>query len=82
MEQKFLLHLPELVIRVIQVLQVHKEHQVPVEAVVHKVLQEQLVLKVHKVIKDCREHKHILVRQHQLAVLTMEIYGGKVILEI
>ena len=68
MEQKFLLHLPELVIREIQVLQVHKEQQVPVEAVVHKVLQEQLVLKVLKVIKDCREHKHISVRQHQLGV--------------
>ena len=38
-------------------------------------------IKVIKVIKDYREHKHILEPLHPVVVSIMEIYGGKVILE-
>ena len=61
MEQNFLLRSPELVIKVIKVLKVHKELQVFLVVMVqleHKVRQDQLVHKVLRDIKDCKVHRH------------------------
>ena len=61
MEQNFLLRSPELVIKVIQVLKVHKELQVFLVVMVrleHKVRQDQQVHKVLKGIRDYKVHRH------------------------